>query len=121
MPPLGALVLLACYVPAVVVLGCLLGWWMANRERVLQVLLFTALPLAFLAGFSWPAEALPEPLQALRWLAPSTAGIQASLRLNQLGASLADVWPQLLALLALGLGGLLWLAWLHRPWARRPA
>ncbi|WP_374521786.1 ABC transporter permease [Hydrogenophaga sp.] len=119
--PLGALVLLACYVPAVVVLGCLLGWWMANRERVLQVLLFTALPLAFLAGFSWPAEALPEPLQALRWLAPSTAGIQASLRLNQLGASLADVWPQLLALLALGLGGLLWLAWLHRPWARRPA
>lgn len=28
----------------------------------------------FLSGFSWPFEALPEVLQALRWLIPSTAG-----------------------------------------------
>lgn len=99
--PGGALVLLAFYMPAISTLGALLGVWFGNRERALQVLLFTALPMAFLSGFSWPAEALPEPLQALRWVFPSTAGIQASLRLNQMGAPLADVANCLLALTAI--------------------
>jgi ABC-2 type transport system permease protein len=105
----GALVLLAFYIPAICTLGALLGVWFGNRERALQVLLFTALPMAFVSGFSWPAQALPEPLQVLRWLFPSTAGIQASLRLNQMGAPLADVVGCLLILAALAAsaGGLL--------------
>ena len=96
----------------------LLGLWLGNRERALQVLLFTTLPMAFLAGFSWPVEALPLPLQWLRWLLPSTAGVQASLRLNQLGAPLADVLPHLGVLLALfgaSMVGVLWKAALPRP------
>lgn len=93
--------LLLCYAPTNAALGLLLGLWMGNRERALQVLLFTTLPMAFLAGFSWPVETLPLPLQGLRWLLPSTAGVQASLRLNQLGAPLADVLPHLAALLTL--------------------
>ena len=100
--PLGALVLLVLYVPAVAALGALLGLWFGNRERALQVLLFTTLPIAFVAGFSWPVEALPEPLQWLRWLLPSTSGVQASLRLNQLGAPLSAALPYLCALVALG-------------------
>lgn len=101
--PWGALVLLALYMPAVACLGCLLGVWFGDRERSLQVLLLTALPMAFLSGFSWPVEALPWPLQALRWLVPSTAGIQASLRLNQMGADVPDVLAQLGALAGLAL------------------
>ena len=111
--PWGALVLLLCYVPTNAALGLLLGLWLGNRERALQVLLFTTLPMAFLAGFSWPVEALPLPLQWLRWLLPSTAGVQASLRLNQLGAPLADVLPHLgvlLALLGASVVGVLWKA-----------
>lgn len=104
--PAGALLLLLCYVPAVCALGAALGSWFGNRERALQVLLFTALPLAFLAGFSWPAEALPGPLQWLRWLAPSTAGIQASLRLNQMGAPLQAVVPLLGVLVLIMLAAL---------------
>ena len=83
-------------------LGVLLGLWFGNRERALQVLLFTTLPIAFVAGFSWPVEALPELLQWLRWLLPSTSGVQASLRLNQLGAPLSAALPYLCALVALG-------------------
>jgi ABC-2 type transport system permease protein len=57
-------------------------------------------------------EALPGPLQALRWVFPSTSGIQASLRLNQMGAPLHDVLPCLGVLAALIVAGLLtlWLA-----------
>lgn len=109
--PLGALWLLLAYIPAVCLLGLALGRWFADRERALQVLLFSALPMAFLSGFSWPVEAMPEALQWLRWLAPSTAGIQASLRLNQMGAPLADVMPLLGWLLVLALAGAAALAW----------
>lgn len=102
--PGGALVLLALYMPAVACLGSLLGVWFADRERSMQVLLLTSLPMAFVSGFSWPSEALPWALQGLRWLVPSTSGIQASLRLNQMGAPLGDVAGPLAVLLALTLG-----------------
>lgn len=101
--PWGALLLLGCFVPAVAGCASLLGWWLANRERALQVVLFTSIPLAFMGGFTWPVEALPDALQWLRWLSPSTAGIHASLRLNQMGAPLAAaaqpmLWLALMAL-----------------------
>ncbi|WP_051302975.1 ABC transporter permease [Comamonas composti] len=121
--PGAALALLAVFIPAVAGLSALLGWWLANRERAMQVVLFTSIPLAFVGGFSWPSEALPALLQDLRWLSPSTAAIQASLRLNQLGAPLQAVLPHLLVLLVLALIswlGALWLgAWRGR--GSRPA
>lgn len=117
--PLGALLLLAVFVPAVVGLSALLGWWLANRERAMQVLLFTSLPLAFVGGFSWPGEALPGLLQGLRWLAPSTAAIQASLRLNQMGAPVAAALWYLSVLLALALCSWLAMLWLGRGKAGR--
>ena len=46
--------------------------------------------------------------------APSTAGIQASLRLNQMGAPLHEVLPLLGVLLLLTLGSLAALALLQR-------
>lgn len=116
--PLGAVLLLAVFVPAVVGLAALLGWWLANRERAMQVLLFTSIPLAFMGGFSWPAEALPTLLQWLRWLSPSTAAIQASLRLNQMGAPAQAALFHLSVLLALALASWLAVLWLGR---RTPA
>jgi ABC-2 type transport system permease protein len=96
--PWGALALLFVYMPCVATVGALLGIVLGDRERAMQILLMTSLPMAFVAGFSWPFEALPLPLQGLRWLIPSTSAIQASLRLNQMGASIADVGAPLLAL-----------------------
>jgi len=116
--PLGALALLAVFVPAVVGLSALLGWWFANRERAMQVILFTSIPLAFMGGFSWPAEALPSALQWLRWLSPSTAGIQASLRLNQAGAPVQAALWYLSVLLLLALCSWLAVLWLGRCRAR---
>lgn len=117
--PVGALLLLAVFVPAVVGLAALLGWWMANRERAMQVILFTSIPLAFVGGFSWPAEALPTVLQWLRWLSPSTAAIQASLRLNQIGAPVQAVLWYLSVLLLLALASWLAMLWLGRGKAAR--
>ena len=113
--PWAAVGLLGIYALAVGALGTLLGLWFKDRERSLQVLLLTALPMAFLSGFSWPAEALPEALQVLRWFIPSTSAIQASLQLNQMGAPLSAVaFPlEVLGAMAVLLG--LWVLVLGRP------
>ena len=100
--PGASVLLLVLYACAVAPLGALLGLWFKDRERALQVLLLTALPMAFLSGFSWPVEAMDAPLQALRWCIPSTAAIQASLRLNEMGAPWQAVAWHMALLAAVG-------------------
>lgn len=86
---------------SVAAFALLLGRAFKSRERGLQLLLVTAVPMLFLAGYSWPAESLPTALFYLRWLLPATAGIHGFVSINQLGASLADIQTELLALFLL--------------------
>ena len=97
----GSLLLLLVFFPAVTALGCLLGVLFKVRERAMQILVASSIPILFLSGVTWPVTMLPEPLQYVRWLLPSTAGMNASVMLNQMGSSLADVQHYLLALLLL--------------------
>jgi ABC-2 type transport system permease protein len=81
-----------------------IGSFFRTRERSVQLLAVTTLPMFFLSGFTWPAPPLP-----LHWLAqllPTTPGIAALVGVNQMGASLVEVRSSLwhLALLALGYG-----------------
>ncbi|WP_066266150.1 ABC transporter permease [Hydrogenophaga palleronii] len=96
----GLLLFAALFALCVAAVGMLLGSLFRTRERSAQLLLCTALPFMFLSGLSWPVEAMPTLLQGLRWLVPSTAGIQGFIALNQLGASLSQVRYEALALLA---------------------
>ncbi|GHA49380.1 ABC transporter permease [Photobacterium aphoticum] len=85
---------------AVIFLGMVLGQLIPRRELATVVVLLSSLPLVFSAGFIWPVEALPAPIYLLSQLAPSTPAINAFLRLNQMGADLSQVMPEV---------GLLWL------------
>ncbi len=72
-------------------LGLALSVLFTRREAAIQTLLFTSLPAVFLAGFSWPPEALPGWLRLAARAIPSTSAIPALLRVNQAGASLGHV------------------------------
>ena len=96
----GALLLVLIFAPVIASIGCVFGMWFKQRERGMQILLFSSLPMFFLSGFTWPTEALPQLLQYARWLLPSTPAIEASIRFNQIGTSLSQAW-YLLAILAL--------------------
>ena len=100
---LGSLLFLALFCPTVATLGCVLGLWFRQRERSLQILIFSSLPIFFLSGYPWPANQLPEALQLIRWLFPSTPGLNTSVQLNQMGASIAQVATGFYALAALWL------------------
>ncbi|AMN67699.1 ABC transporter permease [Psychrobacter sp. P11G5] len=98
---LGSLLFLLLFCPTVATLGCVLGLWFRQRERSLQILIFSSLPIFFVSGYPWPANQLPEILQIVRWLAPTTPAINTSVQLNQMGASISQVSIGFYALAAL--------------------
>lgn len=85
--------LLACVFFAQTV-SCLVHY----RENVILLMVFVSLPLLFMSGVSWPQTSIPGFWQGVSWLFPSTFGIHAYIRLNSMGATLADVSNELICL-----------------------
>jgi ABC-2 type transport system permease protein len=91
------------FVLATSFLGQMLGLVFRHRETAVLLALASSLPQFFLVGVSWPAEALPGFLHQARGLLPSVNAIDGMVRINQMGASLAEVRPDWLRLWALTL------------------
>ncbi len=72
-------------------LGQFAGAWAKRRETAVLLLIAISLPLFFLVGVAWPVEAIPPLLKTMSVIFPSTSGIDALVRINQMGASVADV------------------------------
>lgn len=111
----GMLFFMVLFSLTVAAVGFLLATFFRTRERGAQLLLCTAIPFLFVAGFLWPAQALPPLLRALRWVLPSTAGIEGFIALNQLGARLDEIATEITALLVLLVvaGSAAWWRWRH--------
>ena len=108
----GTAVLTVLFAYSVAALGMLIGMYFRTRERSMQLLVASSLPLMFLSGLAWPDSALPLPLQWAGALSPSTAAIQGFIATNQMGASLQQVGAELAGLL--GLAALFILAGLRK-------
>ena len=104
----------ALYALAIAAFGVVLGCWMADRERAFQVIGGISIPLLFLSGFAFPVESIPQPLVWFSYLLPSTSGIQALLKFNQMGASWMEAAPEVvrLAVVTCAYLGLAW--WMAR-------
>ena len=87
--------LLIPYLLACVFFGMTVSCLVRFRENVILLVEFVSLPLLFLTGVSWPQTSIPGYLQGVSWLFPSTFGVRAYLRLNSMGASVADVSSEL--------------------------
>ena len=68
------------------------------RENVILLMVFISMILMFLSGVSWPQSSIPSYWQGVSWLFPSTFGIRAYIRLNSMGATIADVSHELICL-----------------------
>jgi ABC-2 type transport system permease protein len=83
-------------------LGQAAGVWFKRRETAVVLFIATSLPQFFLVGLSWPVEAIPPVMRWLGLVFPSEAAIDGMVRIDQMGARLADVsrdWATLLILL----------------------
>ena len=64
---------------------------MRNMESAFLLLLFSTLPLLFMAGASWPQTSVPGFWKVLSYLFPSTHGMQGYIRINTMGANLGEI------------------------------
>ena len=71
---------------SVTFLGITLGQLISRSELVTILVLLSSMPIIFMAGFIWPVSAIPAPINTVAQLIPAVPGIQAFLRLNQMGA-----------------------------------
>ncbi|HEX6441162.1 MAG TPA: ABC transporter permease [Stellaceae bacterium] len=89
---IGAIVLFAVpFVFATSLMGQAAGLSFKHRETAVLVFVATTLPQFFLVGVSWPREMIPPLLDQIRRVFPSESAIDGFVRINQMGASLAEV------------------------------
>jgi len=101
--PLQFFALASVFVLATSFMGKAVGAWFKHPETPTLIFLGTSLPQLFVAGFSWPREAIPKPVLAAGTIFPSDLAIDGLVRIDQLGASLWEVahdWRGLWALAA---------------------
>ena len=86
------------FVLACIFFGMFISCIIRYRENVMLLIVFTSVPFLFLTGVSWPLSSIPGAWQGVSWLIPSTFGVRAYVRINSMGATLADVRPEYIAL-----------------------
>ena len=91
----------ATFLLATSFMGQAVGAWVRHGETAVVLFIATTLPQFFLVGASWPVEAIPPALRFVGQIFPSEHGIDGLVRINQMGARLADVAQDWLAVLAL--------------------
>ena len=93
-------VLLVPYILATSFLGLALSRWYADAEAPILLIAFFSIGLIFLSGVSYPLELIPWPWRVVHYLIPAAPAVLAYVQLSGMGATLHDVWLQLLALYA---------------------
>jgi ABC-2 type transport system permease protein len=89
--PLQLFALASLFTLATSFMGQAAGAWFKHPETPTLIFLGTSLPQLFLAGFSWPREAIPDQVRAAGYIFPSYFAIDGVVRVDQLGASLWEV------------------------------
>jgi ABC-2 type transport system permease protein len=89
--PLQLLALGSVFLLATSFMGQAVGAWFKRPETPTLIFLATSLPQFFLAGFAWPREAIPQTAFVAGHVFPVEFAINGIVRIDQLGASLAEV------------------------------
>lgn len=112
-PVAGSLPLFLCGAVLMLFAMTSLGIFMAtiagSMPQFALLMMLVLLPLQVLSGAMTPRESMPGIIQAIMLAAPNTYFIILSQAILFRGAGLAVVWPQILALAAIG-SALFWLA-----------
>ncbi len=94
--------LTAAFVVSAISLGVLIASVTRTLQQALLVSVFGLFPLLFLSGTMVPVESMPRPLQIASLVSPLRHYMEVIRGVFLKGAGLADLWPQALALLGIG-------------------
>jgi ABC-2 type transport system permease protein len=89
--PLQLLAIGSVFLLATSFMAQAVGAWFKRPETPTLIFLATSLTQFFLTGFAWPVEAIPDAAIIAGYFFPSDFAINGIVRINQMGASLAEV------------------------------
>lgn len=95
------LLLIIPYLFSISFLGLTLTIFFESRESSLLSLVVLSLPMAFLPGIIWPKESIPVIIRFFSNILPSTSGMNAIVKVNQIGAEFKDISNSFIILLLL--------------------
>ncbi len=88
---LSPLILFAfLFLSASIHFGMVISNLFSRRETAMQIFLYLSIPFLFLSSFSWPTNLIPEWMQWLSYLFPSTFAVPAWISIEQRGADILD-------------------------------
>lgn len=90
------------FIFSILAFGNFFGCIISKPYQATVIILLSSLPLIFLLGFIWPLEAIPAPIQTLVQFIPVFHGVNALLRLNEMGADFQSIFHYFKNLLMLG-------------------
>lgn len=83
--------LMVPYILACIFFGMVLSCVIHYRENIMLIIVFSSVPMLFMSGVSWPESAIPGFWRSVACLIPSTFGVRGFVRINTMGATLADI------------------------------
>lgn len=89
-------------------IGMFISTFAANLQQALLISFFVLFPLMFLSGTVVPVESMPRALQYLSLASPVRYYMEIALGIFLKGVGWSVLWPQFLALLAIGSGLAAW-------------
>jgi len=84
-------VLSMIFLITIMLLAILIGTFVKSQVRMMEILAFTSYPFFLLSGYSWPVSSMPEPLQWLAAIIPTTPMMEGMKRLFVMGGEWGDV------------------------------
>ena len=90
---LTTMVFMTPFILSIVFMGLCLLIFLRRREDAILLIMYTSLPAMMLTGFSWPSVAMPEWLNVISYVVPTTLGAKGFTSITQMGASLPTIMP----------------------------
>lgn len=96
------LFLTAIFLLSAIAIGVLIATISRTLQQALLLSFFVLFPMMFLSGTLSPVESMPKVLQTASLISPLRHYMDVILGVFLKGAGLSELWPQLLALIAIG-------------------
>lgn len=91
-------VLIIPFLLATSFMGLAASRWFTDSEAPLLMIAFFSVGYIFLSGVSYPLELMPWYWQAAHYVFPAAPAVLAFVKLNSMGATLADIRPEMITL-----------------------
>lgn len=96
--PLTVIALILPYLLACIFMGIAISTLFTKRENSILWMLWSSIIILLLSGISYPREAIPEWLFTVGKIFPSSHAVEAFIRVQDMGACIDDIMPQIAAL-----------------------